>query len=113
MSVKKKIYPADISKYNSNRGKENILLMIRNAILLHFFTALSRSKETISIIKRNNICDFYCLNFLPSLKTTKKISSFKRIKNKHDVCRGKNFMKNLCESLREHAMKIINFKQCT
>ena len=39
------------------------------------------------------------------------ISSFKSIENKHDVYRGKDCMKNFCESLREHALKIINFKK--
>ena len=38
------------------------------------------------------------------------ISSFKGIGNKHSVYRGKDFMKTFCESLREHATKIINFK---
>ena len=38
-------------------------------------------------------------------------SSFKSIENKHDVYRGKDCMKNFCESLRDHAMKIINFKK--
>ena len=38
------------------------------------------------------------------------ISSFKSIRIKHDVGRVKYFMKNFCESLREHAMRIINFK---
>ena len=42
-----------------------------------------------------------------SMSTT---SSFKSIESKHDVYRGKDCMKNFCESLREHAMKIINFK---
>ena len=37
------------------------------------------------------------------------ISSFKSIENKHDVYRGNDCMKKVCESLREHAMKIINF----
>ena len=36
------------------------------------------------------------------------ISSFKNIENKHDVYRGKNCMKKFCESLREHAVNIIN-----
>ena len=31
------------------------------------------------------------------------------MKNKHDVYKGKDCMKKFCESLREHAMKIINF----
>ena len=39
------------------------------------------------------------------------ISSFRNIENKHDVYRGKDFMKKFCEFLREHAMKIIDFKK--
>ena len=38
------------------------------------------------------------------------IYSFRSIENEHDVYRSKDCMKNFCESLREHAMKIINFK---
>ena len=37
--------------------------------------------------------------------------SFRSIENKHDVYRGKDCMKKLCEFLREHAIKIINFKK--
>ena len=43
-----------------------------------------------------------------SMSTT---SSFKSIENKHDVYRGKDCMKNFCETLRDHAMKIIDFKK--
>ena len=39
------------------------------------------------------------------------ISSFKSIENKHDIYRGKDYLKKFCESLREDAMKIINFKK--
>ena len=39
------------------------------------------------------------------------ISSFKSIENKHNVYRGKDCTKNFCETLREHAMKIRNFKK--
>ena len=39
------------------------------------------------------------------------ISLFKSIEHKHDVCRVKNWMKKFCESLIEHAMKIITFKK--
>ena len=42
-------------------------------------------------------------------KTT--ISSFRSIKNRHDVYRDKNCMKTFCEFLRKHAMKIINLKK--
>ena len=63
-----------------------------------------------------------CKNNLETSSTTKVnehipsgfsmyvISSFKDIENKPDVSRGKDGMKKFCESLREHAMKIINFK---
>ena len=40
-----------------------------------------------------------------------KVSSFKSIENKHDVYIGKDCMEKFCPSLREHAMKIINFKK--
>ena len=39
------------------------------------------------------------------------IFSFISIENKHDVYRGKDCMKRFCELLREHALKIINFKK--
>ena len=39
------------------------------------------------------------------------ISLFKRQENKLDIYRGKDCMKKICESLREHAMKIITFKK--
>ena len=39
------------------------------------------------------------------------ILSFKSIEDKHDVYRDKDCMKKFCESSREHAMEIINFKK--
>ena len=39
------------------------------------------------------------------------ISSFKSIENEHDVYRGKECIEKFCESLREHAMEIINFEK--
>ena len=39
------------------------------------------------------------------------ISSFRNIKIKHDVYRGKDCMKKFCELLRNHATKLINFKK--
>ena len=38
------------------------------------------------------------------------ISLRKSKENKEEVHRGIKWMKNLCESLREHAMEIINWK---
>ena len=36
---------------------------------------------------------------------------FRNIENKHDLCSGKDCMEKFCEFLRQHAMKIINFKK--
>ena len=48
---------------------------------------------------------------IPSGFSMSTISSFRSIENKHDVYRGKDCMKKFCESLREHTMKIINFRR--
>ena len=47
---------------------------------------------------------------IPSSFSMSTISSFKSIKNKHDLYRGNNCMKTFSESLRDHTMKMINFK---
>ena len=46
---------------------------------------------------------------IPSAFSLPTISSFKSIENKRDVYRNKDCMKKFSESLRQHAMKIINF----
>ena len=48
---------------------------------------------------------------IPSGFSMSTISPFKSIENKRDVYRRKDYMKKICKSLREHAMKIINFKK--
>ena len=48
--------------------------------------------------------------YIPSGFSVPSISSFKSIKNKHDVYRGKDCIKKFCESLKKHTMKIINVK---
>ena len=40
-----------------------------------------------------------------------RISSFRSMENKHNVYRGKDFMKKSCESWRKHAMKIVILKR--
>ena len=47
---------------------------------------------------------------IPSGFSMSTISWFRSIENKHDVYRDKDCMKKISESLREHAMKIINFE---
>ena len=39
------------------------------------------------------------------------VSPSHRIENKYDVCRSKDDMEKFIESLREHVMKVINFKK--
>ena len=51
--------------------------------------------------------------FTPSSFSMSTISLFKLFKslgNKHDVYRGTHCMNKFCGPLREHAMKITNFK---
>ena len=48
---------------------------------------------------------------IPSGFSMSTISTFRSIENKHDAYRGKSCMKKCCESLREHAINIINFKK--
>ena len=38
-------------------------------------------------------------------------SSFKSIENKHYVYRDEDWMKNFCETLRDHAMNLVNFEK--
>ena len=48
---------------------------------------------------------------IPSGFPMSTISSFRSIENKYDVYRGKDSMKKFCESLREPAVNIIDFKK--
>ena len=48
---------------------------------------------------------------IPSNFSRSTRSSFKSIENKHDVYRGKDYMKRFCEVIRKQAMKIINFRK--
>ena len=49
--------------------------------------------------------------YIPSDFSMFKLLSFKSIKIQRDIYRGKDCMKKFLESLREHAMKLINFKK--
>ena len=48
---------------------------------------------------------------IPSGFSMSTILSFKDIKNKHEVYRGKDYMKKFCECLKKHAKRIINFEK--
>ena len=46
---------------------------------------------------------------IPSGFSKSTTSSFRSIENKHNVYIGYDCMKKFCESLKEHAIKIMNF----
>ena len=48
----------------------------------------------------------YFIRFFFSIST---LSSFKEIQNKHDLYKCKDYMKKIYNSLRKHALKLINF----
>ena len=78
MLKKEKIYPAYISKYNSNREKEVVLLMISiEDKRWHYLAAKKLSLLLKGITSKNN-GDFYCLNCLHSFRTKNKLESHKK-----------------------------------
>ena len=48
---------------------------------------------------------------IPSGFSITTISSFRSIESKRDVNRGKDRMRKLCEFLRKHVMRLIDFKK--
>ena len=68
--------------------------------------------EKIDVCKNDHerLCTTKVNKNIPSSSWMYIISSFRSMENKHGVYRGKDCIKDFCEFLREHAMKIINFK---
>ena len=183
---KEKIYPAFVSKHNSNRAKPVTILMISNRDKWHYL-AVKKLSTLLRELTSKHHGGFYCLNCLPSFATETKVEShknvwenkyfcnvimcseetkilefsqyqksdkapfviytdlectiakidicknnpenssttkiskhipsgfskftmslFRNIENKYDLYRGKSCIKNFCELLREHAIKITN-----
>ena len=71
---KEKIYPAYVSKYNSNRQKQFILLMIPNGEGWHH-PAVKKLSVLLRGITSKHDGDFYCLNCLHSFVTEPKSES--------------------------------------
>ena len=63
---------------------------------------IDRCKNNPKTSSTTNVIEHF-----PSGFSMSTIPSFGSLENKHDVYRGKDCMKNFCEFLREHAMKII------
>ena len=76
----KKIYPAYVSKKNSNR--EFILLVISNGEKLCRYLAVQKLSALLRGITSKHYGDFYCLNCPPSFETEKKLESHKKDREK-------------------------------
>ena len=82
---KEKTYSAYVSKHNSNHEKQVILLMIPNGEgreakfqeRWHYLAVKKLSALLRGITFKCN-GDFYCLNFLHSFRTKKKLESHKK-----------------------------------
>ena len=78
-----------------------------------FYADLECLIEEIDGCKNNpeNLFTTKLSDHIPSDFSISTTSSFKRIENNHGVYGGKDCMKEFFESLREHKMKINNFKK--
>ena len=83
---KEKIYPAYISKHNSNREKRIILLMISNGAKQWHYLAFKKLSVLLRGITSKHHGDFYCLNCFHSFATKSKLQSHKRVRENKDFC---------------------------
>ena len=68
------MYPAYVSKHNSNREKQIIILIILNGEGRHY-NAAKRLSELLRAITLKHRGDFYCLNCLHSFRIENKLES--------------------------------------
>ena len=109
-----------------NKDFCNILVPYEETKILEFNQYQKSAKETFIIYadlecligkidgcKNNpeNLFKTKVVKYIPLGFSMSTISSLKSIESKHDVYRGKVCVKRFCESLKEQAMKIINFKK--
>ena len=82
---KKKIYPTNVSKYNSNLGKQFILLMISNREKQHYPAVKMLSGLLRGKTSKNN-GDSYFLNCLHSFRKKNRLESHKKVCEIKDFC---------------------------
>ena len=82
---REKIYPAYVSKHNSNRGKQAILIMIPNGKRWDYLAVKKLSALLIGITSKH-YNDLYCLNCLHSLTTKNKLELHKKLSKNKDFC---------------------------
>ena len=76
--LKRKIYPANVSKNSSNREKQVIVLMIPNGEGWHYL-AVKKLSALLRGIMSEHYGDFYCLNCLHSFAPENKHESLKNV----------------------------------
>ena len=69
------MYPAYVSKHNSNREKQVILLMISNEEIQWHYLELKKLSVLLREIISKHYGDFYCLNCLHYFRTKNKLES--------------------------------------
>ena len=79
------LYSSYISKHNSSREKQIILLMIPSRETWHYHAVKKLSALLKGITSKNN-GDFYCLNYLHSFRTKSKLESHKNVCKNKDFC---------------------------
>ena len=79
------IYSAFVSKHNSNREKEVILLVIPNEQAWNYLTVKQLSVLLRDIKSKNND-GFYDLNCVHSFRTKNKLQSHKKVCQNKDFC---------------------------
>ena len=82
---KGKIYPANVSKHNSNCEKQVILLMIPNGEGRHYLAVEKLSALFWGIISEHH-GDFYSLNCLYSFAKENKCKSHENVCENKDFC---------------------------
>ena len=100
----KEICPAYISKINSNREKQIILLLIPNEQKesWHYLAVRNLSALLTGITSKHN-GDFYCLNCLHSFRTENKLQSHET------VCKNKTFCGMVMSSEKNNILEFIQY----
>ena len=80
------MYPAYVSKHNSNREKQVILLMISNEEKQQHYLELKKLSALLRGIISKHYRGFYCLNCLHYFRTKNKLESHKKEWENKDFC---------------------------
>ena len=107
---KKTMYPGYVSKHNSNREKQVILLMISNREKREaksegqqwHYLVVKKLSALLRGIMSKHYSDFYCLNCLKSFRTKNKLELHKR------KCGNKDFVNVIMPS---EDTKLLEFNQ--